>query len=625
MLPDQIVTWNRTEAEYPRHKTIGQLFEEQVDRTPEAIALVAGERSFSYRELDALANRLAKNLRSCGIGPETLVGVAIERSHDMIVALLATLKAGGAYVPIDPSHPRDRIKYVLNDARTSVLLTTSRNRARMPEVARIILCDQGEGNAVDANSTDRIASPVTSRNLAYVLYTSGSSGKPKGVMVEHRNVINFFSGMDRAIGSVPGVWLALTSLVFDISVLELLWTLTRGFTVILHGDEGTDTIAAEIKRHHVTHLQSTPSLMRRLLLDTRTLAALASLEKLILGGETLTTSLVTQLRQFMRGEIYNAYGPTETTIWSTTCLIKEGSETIPIGLPIINTRIYILDSDLQPVALGDSGVLYIGGEGVARGYLGQPNLTEERFLPDPFWAGGRIYNTGDLARFLPDGNIEYRGRVDFQVKIRGYRLELGEIEANLEQHPAIHQAVVATREFKPGDQRLVAYVVMKPASIGKVTGSELRSDLEEKLPAYMVPAAFVFLESFPLTSSGKVDRNALPAPPSAGSAEATLELSRERNEIEGVIEQVWKEALGVDNVSLNENFFDLGAHSLLVAEVHVQLQQRLGREFPVIDLFHFPCVAALASHLNGELAPRRNSGWGRAQQRRAALQDQAPK
>ena len=619
------MTWNRTEAEYPRHKTIGQLFEEQVDRTPEAIALVAGERSFSYRELDARANRLAKNLRSCGMGPETLVGVAIERSHEMIVALLATLKAGGAYVPIDPSHPRDRIKYVLNDARTSVLLTTSRNRARMPEVAPIILCDQSEGNAVDANSADRIASPVTSNNLAYVLYTSGSSGKPKGVMVEHRNVVNFFSGMDRAIGSVPGVWLALTSLVFDISVLELLWTLTRGFTVILHGDEGTDTIAAEIKRHHVTHLQSTPSLMRRLLLDTRTSAALASLEKLIVGGETLTTPLFTQLRQFMQGEIYNAYGPTETTIWSTTCLVKEGSETIPIGRPIINTRIYILDSDLQPVALGDSGVLYIGGDGVARGYLGQPNLTEERFLPDPFWAGGRIYNTGDLARFLPDGNIEYRGRVDFQVKIRGYRLELGEIEANLEQHPAIHQAVVATREFKPGDQRLVAYVVMKPASIGKVTGSELRSALEEKLPVYMVPATFVFLESFPLTSSGKVDRHALPAPPSAGSAEATLELSRERNEIERVIEQVWKEALGVDNVSLNESFFDLGAHSLLVAEVHIQLQQRLGREFPLIDLFHFPCVAVLASHLNGELAPGRNSGWGRAQKRRAVLRDQAPK
>jgi acyl carrier protein len=226
---------------------------------------------------------------------------------------------------------------------------------------------------------------------------------------------------------------------------------------------------------------------------------------------------------------------------------------------------------------------------------------------------------------LPDGNLEYRGRVDFQVKIRGYRLELGEIEANLEQHPAIHQAVVSTREFKPGDQRLVAYLVMKPASIGKVTGSELRSALEGKLPVYMVPAAFVFLESFPLTSSGKVDRNALPAPPSSGSAEASLELSRERNEIERVIEQAWKEALGVDNVSLNENFFDLGAHSLLVAEVHVQLQQRLGREFPVIDLFHFPCVAALASHLNGELAPRRNSGWGRAQQRLAALQDQAPK
>ncbi|MGC1767326.1 MAG: non-ribosomal peptide synthetase [Candidatus Acidiferrales bacterium] len=627
MLPAEILAWNRTEAEYPRHKTIGQLFEEQVDRTPDAIALIVGERSFSYRELDGRANQLARQLRSCGVEPETLVGVAIERSHEMVVALLATLKAGGAYVPIDPGYPRQRIAHVLDDAQTSVLLTTSRNHPQMPEVSTCIVADGGEAGPIAAQSTERMASSVASHNLAYVLYTSGSAGKPKGVMVEHRNVVNLFTGMDRAIGSDPGVWLALTSMAFDISVVELFWTLTRGFTVVLHGDEGTHTIAAELKRHQVTHLQSVPSLARMLLMDTRAADALSSLKKLILGGEALTASLVTQLRQFMRGEIYNGYGPTETTIYSTIYRIEEHSTTIPIGRPIANTQIYLLDSERKPVPLGEQGMLYIGGDGVARGYLHQQRLTAERFLPDPFFAGRRIYNTGDLARFLPNGNIEYLGRADFQVKIRGFRIELGEIEAILEQHPAVHQAVVVTREYKPGDQRLVAYVVTKPALIGKLTGLELRSALEKKLPDFMVPAAFVFLESLPLTSSGKIDRNALPTPPSAGSSGAAAESLREqpRNEIERVIEQVWKEVLGVDNISLNENFFDLGAHSLLVAEVQVQLQQRLGREIPLVDLFHFPCVAALASHLNGESVPRRSPGSYRAQQRRAARQDRAPK
>jgi acyl-coenzyme A synthetase/AMP-(fatty) acid ligase/acyl carrier protein len=361
-------------------------------------------------------------------------------------------------------------------------------------------------------------------------------------------------------------------------------------------------------------------------MDRHAPAALGSLKKLILGGEALTASLVAQLRQFMRGEIYNGYGPTEATIYSTICRIEEHSTTIPIGRPIANTQIYLLDSDRKPVPLGEPGTLYIGGDGVARGYLHQQKLTTERFLPDPFLPGSRIYNSGDLARFLPDGNIEYLGRADFQVKIRGFRIELGEIEAVLEQHPAVSQAVVVTREYKPGDQRLVAYVVTKPALLGKLNGLELRSALAEKLPDYMVPAAFVFLDRLPLTSSGKVDRNALPAPASVGSSEAALEALREqpRNEIERIIEQVWKEALGVENVSLNENFFDLGAHSLLVAEVQVQLQQRLGREIPLVDLFHYPCVAALASYLSGEVVPRHQSGSDRAQRRRAARQDRAP-
>ena len=627
MLPAQILAWNRTEAEYPRDKTIGQLFEEQVDRTPDAIALIVGKRKFSYRELDGRANQLARQLRSCGVEPETLVGVATDRSHEMVVALLATLKAGGAYVPLDPSYPRQRIAQVLDDAQASVLLTTSRSRPQMPEASICIVSDGSEASAIAAQSADRIALPARSHNLAYVLYTSGSLGKPKGVMVEHRNVVNLFTGMDRAIGSDPGVWLALTSMAFDISVVELFWTLTRGFTVILHGDEGIHTIAAELKRHQVTHLQSVPSLARMLLMDKHAPAALSSLKKLILGGEALTASLVARLRQFMRGEIYNGYGPTETTIYSTIYRIEQHSTTIPIGRPISNTQIYLLDSDRKPVPLGEQGMLYIGGDGVARGYLHQQKLTAERFLPDPFSPGRRIYNTGDLARFLPNGNIEYLGRADFQVKIRGFRIELGEIEAFLEQHSAVHQAVVVTREYKPGDQRLVGYIVTKPAFTGKLKGLELRSALAEKLPDYMVPAVFVFLEKFPLTSSGKIDRKVLPSPPSVGTSEAALAALGEqpRNEIERIIEQVWKEALGVDNVSRNENFFDLGAHSLLVAEVQVQLQQRLGREIPLVDLFHHPCVAALASYLSGEAVPRRQLGSDRAQLRRAARQDRAPK
>jgi amino acid adenylation domain-containing protein len=627
LLPAQVLAWNRTEAEFPRDKTIGQLFEEQVARTPEAIALIVGARLFSYRDLDARANRLARRLRESGVGPEKLVGIAIERSHELIVALLATLKAGGAYVPIDLTQPQQRIVHILDDARVSVLLTTSRTRPLIPQVAPFILCDSDETAADVANRGEHFTSTVTGKNLAYVLYTSGSTGKPKGVMVEHRNVVNFFTGMDRVVGPLPGIWLALTSVAFDISVMELLWTLTRGFMTVLHGDEGAHTIAAEIDRHRVTHLQSTPSLIRILLMDPSAAAALGKLEKMILGGEALTPSLVAQLRPFMRGEIYNAYGPTETTIWSTTHLLDQRATSVPIGRPIINTQTYILDSSLRPVPLGEAGVLYIGGDGVARGYWRQPSLTAERFLPDPFLPGGRIYNTGDLARFLPDGDIEYLGRVDFQVKIRGFRIELGEIETTLEQHPSVEQAVIVAREDKFGDKQLVAYVVTKPDPAVQIRGLELRLALREKLPQYMVPSAFVFLKKLPLTSNGKIDRNALPPPPVSGSAEACEQVSGEkpRNEIQRILEEAWKEALGIDNIGLNENFFDLGANSLLVAEVHVQLRQVLGRDIPLIDLFHYPCIAALASHLGQELAPQPSAGASRAKRRVALRQSRVRK
>ncbi|MGC2718185.1 MAG: non-ribosomal peptide synthetase [Candidatus Acidiferrales bacterium] len=612
--------WNRTEIDFPREKTISQVVEEQAARTPDAIALIAGPRQFSYRDLNARANRLANRLQGAGVRTETLVGIGIERSHELVVALLAALKAGAAYVPIDLNQPQPRMIQILQDARPAVLLTTQRSRSKLPAVAPIIICDAEENGLNGSGGANATESAANSEHLAYVLYTSGSTGKPKGVMVEHRSVVNFFTAMDRVIGWVPGVWLALTGVAFDISVLELLWTLSRGFTVVLHGDEGVQTITGEIERYRVTHLQSTPSLMRLMLLDPGIARALGSVRHIVLGGEALPSLLVAQLRGLTSARIFNAYGPTETTIWSTTYLIEKNTPNVPIGRPIANTRTYILDDASNVVSVGETGLLYIAGDGVARGYLNQPRLTAERFVPEPAVPGSRMYNTGDLARFLPDGNLEYLGRTDFQVKIRGFRVETGEIETNLELHPSVQQAIVTAREDQFGDKQLVAYIVREPATPAAVTGLDLRSALREKLPEYMMPSRFVFLERFPLTPNGKIDRKALPAPSVSARDEAAEQVAGERTSdgLQTVIEKAWAEALSIDTVGLHENFFDLGANSLMVAEVHVQLRQRLGRDFPLVDLFQFPSVAALASHLSGEVTAKPTAGADRADRRKAA-------
>jgi amino acid adenylation domain-containing protein len=615
LLPAEILDWNRTEAEYPREKTISQLFEDQAARTPEDIAVISANVRLSYRELQNRVNRLAGYLQSQGVGPDVIAAVAIERSHKMLIAMLAILEAGGAYLPIDPGYPRDRIAFVLADSEAPLLLTTEDVRKRLPTTAAKIISMDDDRAAISGDSSVSTTSPATGKNLAYVIYTSGSTGKPKGVMVEHRNVVNFFTGMDRAIGTDRGVWLAVTSVSFDISALELLWTLTRGFTVVIHGKEGTHTIAREIETHHVTHLQSTPSLARMLATDPRSLASLASIQKLLLGGEALPASLITQLRDVVRGEIFNMYGPTETTIWSTTYRIEGNPTTIPIGKPIANTQVYVLNPAFEPVPVGEAGELFIGGEGVVRGYWKRPELTAERFLADPFHREGRIYRTGDVARFMPDGNLEFLGRVDFQVKLRGFRIELGEIEATLEQMPSIRQAVVVAREDKPGDMRLVAYVVAKTNE--SATPASLRAALTSKLPEYMVPSHFVFLDRLPLTSNGKIDRKALP-PVSVSGAGAGGVDDDPHSEIERVIAGAWAHALGVDRVSRNDNFFDLGAHSLMVPEVHIQIQEALGREISLVDLFQFPTVNALATHLGGAKTAR--PGSDRAQRRIAARQ-----
>jgi amino acid adenylation domain-containing protein len=618
---------NRTEVDYPRHSTITELFAQQAARTPDAIALASGDCTLSYRALDESSNRLAHHLKSLGVMPETLVGVAIERSETLVVSLLAILKAGGAYVPLDPSYPKDRLSWIIEDSCMSVLLTTTATRKRIPSGGNHLKIVDADDPAIAQESAQTVHSDAASSNLAYVIYTSGSTGKPKGVMVENRNVVNFFTGMDRAIGCEPGVWLAVTSVSFDISVLELLWTLCRGFKVAVHGDEGPGTIADEIGRHRVTHLQMTPSLARMLTLDARAFAALGSLRQMLLGGEAVPASLIHHLREKFNGEIHNMYGPTETTIWSTTFRVEEVGNAVSIGKPIANTQIFLLDAERNPVAAGEVGELFIGGDGVARGYWNRPDLTAERFISIPSLAEQRIYRTGDLARYQPDGNIEFLGRADFQIKLRGHRIEPGEIESLLEGCSGIRQAVIVVREDREGDKRLVAYLVAESA--GAVDAGALRKALESKLPDYMVPSSFVFLPELPLTANGKIDRKALLnlPPPSLSAGVADIqpgsqpqsETSREpSSEIERIVAAAWQEALGIPTVGLNDNFFDLGAHSLTVAEVQAKLQEVLRREISLVDLFQFSTVSALARHLAGTEAQSHASD--RAQRRRMARQ-----
>jgi len=594
MLPVDSSDHKSSPVSRPRGTTIARLFEEQVARTPNAIAVVSGDRTLTYCELDSRSNRLAHYLQSEGVGPEKLVGLAIDRSDEMLTAMLAILKAGGAYVPIDPSYPSARVALVIEDSKLGFLLTTEQNRATLADSpARIISLD-GEAGAIAAQSPAAINSSANEKNLAYVIYTSGSTGKPKGVMVEHRNVINFFAGMDRIIGDEPGIWLAVTSISFDISVLELLWTLTRGFQVVIHAEGNSDKIPAEIMRHRATHLQMTPSLLRALASDPQSLEALSHLKKIFVGGEALPASLVTSLRQSFTGEIYNMYGPTETAIWSTVYRVQGQQSNIPIGKPIVNTQVYVLDSGNQPVPTGEIGNLLIGGDGVVRGYLNRPELTAERFINDFFQKAGRLYRTGDLARFLPDGNLEFLGRADFQVKIRGFRIELGEIETSMELHPGVKQAVVVAREDQQSDKILVAFIVAKPGN--SVNLDSLRGALEASLPSYMVPTHIVPLETLPLTANGKIDRNALPDVPL--QANRSTEAGEEpRGEFEMVLAKAWAEALGLKQVCRNDNFFHLGGHSLAALKIAFKSQQELHVDFPLQMFVDHPVLSDQARRL----------------------------
>jgi|GEM_PF-1251362 len=605
-----LVEWNATRTDFPEDACIHQLFEQQAERTPHAVATVCGDRRLSYRELNERANQLAHYLRGLNVGPDLLVGICVERSVEMLVGLLGILKAGGAYLPLDPTYPAERIAFMIQEAGVKVILTQDRLVPSLTREARAVRLDS-DWPAIGAESKQNPAAKVASNNLAYVIYTSGSTGKPKGVMIEHRNVVNFFSGMDARIQhNGKSTWLAVTSLSFDISVLELFWTLARGFRVIISsagaGDRATRqngqyipdglSIPALIELHKVTHLQCTPSMVRMLLLDDRMREALGHLQSLLIGGEGFPPALAAQLRKFFKADIINMYGPTETTVWSSTYPLPSNPCRVPVGRPIANTQMYVLDRDLQPVPVGIAGELLIGGTGVARGYLNCPKLTAERFIPNPFNGNGadRLYRTGDLARYLPDGNIELLGRMDQQVKIQGHRIELGEIEALLNGNLSVRESVVVAREGPEGEKRLFAYVI--PREDTKALAGELRRYLKHKLPDHMVPAQVILMSAFPQTPNRKIDRNALPSPEQLAPE---LETHHEAglSPIEEALTDLWCEMLQVRKVHRDDDFFELGGNSLSAVQLLSRIRQTCEIDLPLESLFYCRTVAGLAGKL----------------------------
>ncbi|MDR3670144.1 MAG: amino acid adenylation domain-containing protein, partial [Holophaga sp.] len=561
-----LVDFNATAADYPQDRCVHQLFEDQVARTPEATALVFEQQFLSYRQLNARANQLAHHLRTLGVGPDVLVALCVERSLEMVIALLAILKAGGAYVPIDPAYPAERIAFMLEDANPPVMLTQDNLAEALPPCCATVLClDRDTSLWATCPSTDPepLAGPA---NLVYVIYTSGSTGRPKGAMLEHRAVVNRLVWMQNeyALDATDRI-LQKTPFSFDVSVWEFFWPLMTGARLVMARPEGHKDgayLAGIIQQEAITTLHFVPSMLRVFLDQARPLGG-ETLRRTFCSGEALPVDLVSQFQaRLPRVQLHNLYGPTECAVdvsyWDCQ---TEAAGKVPIGRPVANTRIYLLNGHGQPVPIGAPGELHVGGIQVGRGYLNRAQLTAEVFLPDPFSTdpGARLYRTGDLARWLPDGNLEYLGRTDFQVKLRGQRIELGEIEAALRQNPAIREAVVLAREDTPGDTRLVAYLVAAEGTAAPEAG-DLRHQLRATLPDYMIPSAFVALETLPLTSSGKLDRRALPAPEFTAPADAYV---APRTPTEVVLAGIFADVLHLDRVGMNDNFFDLGGHSLL--------------------------------------------------------------
>jgi amino acid adenylation domain-containing protein len=589
-----------TKTEYPKDSCIHHLFERQVEKTPAAVALVFEDQHLTYRELNSRANQLARYLEKSGIGPDVLVGIYLERSLELVVALLAVLKAGGAYVPLDSSYPQERLLYMLKDSDARILLTSEKLSEQLREYEGQLVCLDQATLRISCESTTNLSNEADVNHLAYVIYTSGSTGNPKGVMIPHRAILNHMVWMldafplnqrDRVVQRTP--------FGFDASVWEFFAPLIAGAQLVLARSESyrdAEDLVKFLEEEQISILQVVPTLLQ-MLLDQK-LERCTSLRRVFSGGEPLSAELCTRFCRRMTVPLINLYGPTETAIDATfyACSENDSPGWMPIGRPIANAKVFILDNNLGPVPIGIIGEIYIEGDGLARGYINKPELTAEKFIYHSFEGKPvrRLYRTGDLARYLSDGNIECLGRIDNQVKLHGYRIELGEIEVVLGQHPTVQSAVVVVREDTPGDKRLVAYVVARPER--SFEAAEIRKYLKQKLPEYMTPSALVLLDELPLTPNGKVDRKALPAP-DQGRPELGNVYQAPRTLIEETLASIWSELLKLDQVGIHDNFFELGGHSLLATRLVSRIRQVFHCELPLRTLFEMPTVAGLSNYI----------------------------
>ena len=585
--------WNDTAVMYPQERGLHELFSEQAARTPKAIALVYEGQQLSYAQLEARSNQLAHHLIGLGVGPEVIVGLCVHRSIEMVVGMLGILKAGGAYLPLDPEYPPQRLTYMLQDAGVSVVLTQASLRERLG-LAGMAVCLDNDRALFEQQPSTAPSSRVCAQNLAYVMYTSGSTGQPKAVSVSHRNVVRLVIGSNYIQISAQDVFLQLAPPVFDAATFEIWGALLWGAQLVLYAEPQVDLqqLSRVIEERQVSVLWLTAGLFQQMVDEYP--QALSGLRYLLAGGDVLSVSHVRQVQQLGGCRLINGYGPTEGTTFSVCYEVPPRLElpgTVPIGRPISNTRVYVLDEWLQPVPRGVVGELYIGGAGISRGYLGRAALTAQRFIADPFGSGERLYRSGDLVRYGAEGTLEFIGRADQQVKIRGYRVELGEIEAALLEIPGVKQAVVLARQEQPGDKRLVAYVVGAHENDVAV----LRDQLKRQLPEHMVPAVYVVLDALPLTRHGKVDRGRLPSPPDQAS---TREYVPPRNPIEAALAEIWAEVLRVDRVGVHDDFFELGGHSLLATRVVSRVRAALQVDLPLRTLFEQPTVERLAEQVD---------------------------
>jgi len=585
--------WNDTATSYQRDKCIHELFEMHAAQTPLATALVREEERLTYQELNERANQLAHYLREQGVGPEILVGLCLERSIEMVIAVLGVLKAGGAYVPLDPAYPQERLEFMLTESRVSVLLTQE-SLPKFPATEARVICLNSHQEQFAERSKENCVSGVQSENLAYVIYTSGSTGKPKGVAVAHQGLCNLCVAQVQQFElEASDRVLQFASLSFDASIFEIVMALCSGAALYLpprHALPMGEALLDLLRDEEITITVLPPSVVMSLPAES-----LPKLRTMLVAGEICPAELVE--RWGAEREFFNLYGPTETTVWATGARCEPRSGKPSIGTPIANARIYVLDHKQRPVLMGVRGEIYIGGAGIARGYLNQFALTAERFVPDP-WSdeqGQRLYRTGDLARWHSSGELEYLGRCDQQVKVRGFRIELGEVKATLEQHESVREAVVLVPESANGNEQIVAYVVLDEP---ETTGEELRVWLRDRLPDYMVPAFFVRIDEIPLTPNGKIDRRVLPQP--QRDQIETKRYIAPRNESEQALAAIWAKLLKVDKVGINDNFFALGGHSLLAARLVTQIREECMVQMPLRSVFEAPTVALLARKLDHE-------------------------